>query len=122
MDVHPAQECPVQIERPAGQPVRLRLADYPWLSTIVARQASASRRWNPPEGRPFAGTPEQYVAAALRGIPEFTVLFDRWLVASVSVEEVRVRRAGELALAAGTPLPADARLPYDGAVSVLLQR
>ena len=58
----------------------------------------------------------------LRGVPEFTVLFDRWAVASVSAEKVLTARVDELPLAAGTPLPADARLPYDALLIVGLRR
>ncbi len=99
-----------------------RLVEYPWLSTIVARQASSSRIWDPAEGRARGETPEQYLAAVLRHLPEFTVLFDRWRIDSVSVEKVLVRRAAELSMPAGFPFGPDARLPYDALVVVTLSR
>jgi hypothetical protein len=55
-------------------------------------------------------------------MPEFTALFDRWQVAGVSVEKVLVRPAAELRLAAGAPVPPDAKLPYDAIVWVALTR
>jgi hypothetical protein len=99
-----------------------RIERYPWLSTMLARQASASRRWNSVAGRPLEGHENAYVAAALRGMPEFTVLFDRWQVAGVSVEKVLVKRAAELDLPAGAPVRPDAKLPYDAILWVTLKR
>ena len=99
-----------------------RIVEYPWLSSLVARQASSSRVWDPGEGRARGESAESYLANTLRSIPEFTVLFDRWLVASVSVEKVLTRRAAELALAAGAPIPADSLLPYDALLIVGLRR
>jgi len=103
-----------------------RIERYPWLSDLLARQASSSRRWNPATGRPHEVEGKSvhenaYVAAALRGMPEFTALFGRWQIAGVSVEKVLVRPAAELRLAAGTPTPPDAKLPYDAIVSVALK-
>jgi len=109
----------------AAAEVRLhfgRIVEYPWLSSLVARQASSSRVWDPAEGRARGEADEQYLAAALRGMPEFTALFDRWSIVSVSVRDVRLGRVDELPLAAGTPLPADARLPYDALLIVGLRR
>lgn len=104
-----------------------RIERYPWLSSLLARQASSSRRWDPAAGRPLEqrGKPvheNAYVAAALRGMPEFTVLFDRWQVAGVSVEKVLVKRAAELSLPAGAPVAPNAKLPFDAIVWVTLQR
>ena len=99
-----------------------RIVEYPWLSSLVARQASSSRVWDPAAGRARGESAESYVANALRGVPEFTALFDRWSVASISVEKVLTRRVDELSLAAGTPLPADSRLPYDALLIVGLRR
>ena len=99
-----------------------RIERYPWLSSLLARQASSSRRWNPAAGKPYDGHENAYVAAALRGMPEFTVLFDRWLVAGVSVEKVLVKPASQLSLPAGAPLPPDAKLPYDAILWVTLRR
>ena len=104
-----------------------RIERYPWLSSLLARQASSSRRWDAAAGRPLEdrGKPvheNAYVAAALRGMPEFTALFDRWAVAGVSVEKVLVRRAAELQLPAGAPVAPDAKLPWDAIVWVTLRR
>ena len=65
---------------------------------------------------------ESYLSATLWSLPEFTALFDRWSVVSVSVEKVLLKRADELPLAAGAPLPADSRLPYDALLIVGLRR
>jgi hypothetical protein len=95
-----------------------RLADYPWLSALLARQASASRRW--PQER---DAPEGYVTRALLGMPEFTALFDPgWRIASIVVRDVRLKPARELDLAQGHPLPAQATLPYDAELFVTLAR
>jgi len=99
-----------------------RIVEYPWLSSLVARQASSSRVWDPAEGRARGESNESYVANALRGVPEFTVLFDRWSIAGVSVEKVLTKRVDELPLPAGTPLAADSRLPYDALLIVGLRR
>ena len=109
--------------RQAGRRADLRLrfgrvADYPWLSTLLARQASASRHW--PQER---DAPEGYVTRALLGMPEFTALFDPgWRIASLVVRDVRVKPAGELDLARGHPLPATVTLPYDAELLVTLAR
>lgn len=99
-----------------------RIEHYPWLSTLLARQASSSRRWDLAAGRPRDGHENAYVADALRGMPEFTALFERWRIAGVSVEKVLLKRAAELPLAAGAPVPPESRLPYDAIVWVTLQR
>jgi hypothetical protein len=99
-----------------------RIESYPWLSALLARQASSSRRWNLAAGRPQQGRENTYVAAALRGMSEFTVLFERWQLAGVSVEKVLVKRAAELSLPAGAPVPPDSKLPYDAILWVTLRR
>ena len=99
-----------------------RILDYPWLSGLIARQASSSRVWDPTQGRARGESAESYVANVLRGVPEFTVLFDRWRIASVSAEKVLTARVDQLALAHGTPLSPDARLPYDAMLIVGLRR
>jgi hypothetical protein len=99
-----------------------RLVEYPWLSSLLARQASSSRIWDPAEGRARGESAESYVANVLRNVPEFTALFDRWRVAGVSVEKVLLKRAAELSMPAGSPLPPDSRLPYDAIVFVALSR
>jgi hypothetical protein len=99
-----------------------RIERYPWLSSLLARQASSSRRWDPRTGKPYTGSDNAYVAAALRGMPEFTAMFDRWLIAGVSVEKVLTKAAAELPLPAGAPLPPDSKLPYDAIVWVTIRR
>jgi len=99
-----------------------RLERYPWLSTLLARQASSSRRWDPGAGRPHSGSDNAYVAAALAGMPEFTALFGRWRIAGISVEKVLLRPAAELSLPAGAPLAPGALLPYDAIVWVYLKQ
>jgi hypothetical protein len=99
-----------------------RIVEYPWLSGLVARQASSSRVWDPAQGRARGESAESYLANTLRSVPEFTVLFDRWQIVSVSAEKVLTARVDQLPLAAGTPLPADARLPYDALLIVSLRR
>lgn len=104
-----------------------RIERYGWLSEMLARQASSSRRWNLAAGRPHdaqgkAVHENAYVAAALRGMPEFTALFGRWRIAGISIEKVLVRPAAELRLAAGAPVPPDAKLPYDAILWVTLER
>jgi hypothetical protein len=99
-----------------------RIVEYPWLSSLIARQASSSRVWDPAEGRARGESAESYLSNVLRFVPEFTALFDRWSVVSVSVENVLLKRAAELPLAAGAPLAADSRLPYDGLLIVSLRR
>ena len=99
-----------------------RIEGYGWLSSLLARQASSSRRWNLAAGKPYEGHENAYVAAALRGMPEFTALFDRWQIVGVSVEKVLVKRADQLTLAAGAPIPPASKLPYDAILWVTLKR
>jgi hypothetical protein len=104
-----------------------RIERYPWLSDLLARQASSSRRWNLAAGRPYeadgkAVHENAYVAGALRGMPEFTALFGRWQIAGISVEKVLVKPAAELRLAQGAPVPPDSKLPFDAIVWVTLRR
>jgi hypothetical protein len=99
-----------------------RIVEYPWLSELLARQASASRLWNPASGEARGLSPESYVATALRGMPEFTVLFDRWDIESISVEKVLLKPAAALPMPAGFPFPPESRLPYDALLMVVLRR
>ena len=94
-----------------------RIERYAWLSSLLAQQASSSRHWDP-----GAGKDNQYVATALRGMPEFTALFGRWHIAGISVEKVLVKPAAQLPLAQGVPVPPDAPLPYDAILWVTLKR
>ena len=58
----------------------------------------------------------------MRGMPEFTALFERWQIAGVSVEKVLVKRAAELSLPAGAPMAPTAKLPYDAILWVTLKK
>ena len=119
----PTQEGVRTATRQAGRREELlvgfgRVALYPWLSALLARQASSSRRW--PEER---DAPEGYVTRALMGMPEFTALFDPpWRIASIVVKDVRLKAAAELDLPQGHPLPRDFALPYDAELLVTLTR
>lgn len=99
-----------------------RIVEYPWLSSLLAREASSSRHWDVSAGRPVRGHENQWVARMLRAMPEFTALFDSWQVAGVSVEKVLLKPAAQLPLAAGAPLPPHSRLPYDAMLWVTLRR
>ena len=99
-----------------------RLVEYPSLSSLLAREASIARGWDAKAGRPVKGHENQWVAQMLRAMPEFTALFDKWQIASVSVEKVLIKPAAQLPLAAGAPVPANARLPYDAILWVTLRR
>ena len=99
-----------------------RIVDYPWLSTLLAREASAARSWDASRGRPRSGGENQWVARMLGAMPEFTALFDSWQVAGISVEKVLLKPAAQLPLAEGAPTPRDARLPYDAILWVTLRR
>jgi hypothetical protein len=95
-----------------------RVASHPWLSSLLARQASSSRHW--PDER---DAPEGYVTRALMGMPEFTALFDPgWRIASLVVQDVRLKPAAQLDLPRGHPLPPGFTLPYDADVIVTLVR
>lgn len=94
-----------------------RLERYPWLSTLLARQASSSRQWG--EGV----EPGDYVRRALLGMPEFTVLVDPpWRIERLAVSDVRLRPARELDLAQGHPVPPHRLLPYDARVTLRVAR
>lgn len=99
-----------------------RIVEYPWLSSLLAREASSSRHWDAAAGRPVRGTENQWVARMLLAMPEFTALFDSWQIAGVSVEKVLIKPAAHLPLATGAPLRPDARLPYDAILWVTLRR
>jgi hypothetical protein len=94
-----------------------RLAAYPWLSTLLARQASSSRQWSE------RVAPEAYVTRALLGMPEFTALFaPPWRIDGMQVDEVRLKPARELDLAQGHPVPPERLLPYDARLRIRLSR
>jgi len=95
-----------------------RVAGYPWLSSLLAREASASRHW-----RESRDAPEGYVTRALLGMPEFRELFDaRWRIANLVVQDVRLKPASQLDLPKGHPLPRGTMLPYDAELLVTLVR
>ena len=95
-----------------------RIASHPWLSTLLARQASSSRHW--PGER---DAPEGHVTRALLGMPEFTALFDpEWRIASLVVQNVRLKPAAQLDLPQGHPLPPGFTLPYEAELLVVLVR
>jgi len=109
----------------AGSEARIsfgRIVDYPWLSALLAREASVARTWDASAGRPRSGGENQWVARMLAAMPEFTALFDRWQIAGISVEKVLLKPAAELPLPEGAPLPREARLPYDAILFVTLRR
>ena len=99
-----------------------RIVEYPWLSALLAREASVSRRWDATKGRPYKGHENQWVAQMLRAMPEFTALFDSWEITGISVEKVLVKPAAQLPLPEGAPIPREARLPYDAILWVTLRR
>ena len=99
-----------------------RLADYPWLSSLLSRQASSSRVWDLKMGKARGESDNQYVANALGNMPEFTAWFDAWRILGISVEKVLVKPARELSLPQGAPFPADSLLPWDAIVWLTLAR
>lgn len=94
-----------------------RLAQYPWLSTLLARQASSSRQWG------SGVEANDYVRRALLGMPEFTALVDPpWRIERLAVSDVRLNAARELDLPQGHPLPPGTLLPYDARVMLRVAR
>lgn len=99
-----------------------RLADYPWLSSLLSRQATSSRIWDAAAGTARGESDNVFVAAALGRMPEFTALFDSWRILGISVEKVLVKPAREVSLPQGAPVAPDALLPWDAIVWVTLAR
>lgn len=99
-----------------------RIVRYPWLSTLLAREASSAPGWNAARGRPQQGHANAFVARLLERSPEFITLFGDWTLRSVAVEKVLVKSASELDLPAGAPFSATARFPFDAQLWVQLQR
>ena len=94
-----------------------RLEQFPWLSALLARQASSSRQWGD------GVEANDYVRRALLGMPEFTVLVDPpWRIEGLAVADVRLKAARELDLAQGAPVPPERLLPYDAQVTLRLAR
>lgn len=99
-----------------------RIVRYPWLSTLLAREASSAPGWNATRGRPQQGHANAFVARLLERSPEFSVLFRGWELRSVSVEKVLVKPAAELDLPEGAPFSETARFPFDAQLWVRLER
>ncbi|HSH07573.1 MAG TPA: hypothetical protein VLA41_07925 [Burkholderiales bacterium] len=97
-----------------------RIVLYPWLSTLLAREASAAPGWDAKRGLPQQGQENVFVARLLARSPEFAALFRERRIVSVLVEKVLVRPASELDLPAGAPLPGSALLPFDAQLWVVL--
>ncbi|MDX1376220.1 MAG: hypothetical protein R3357_11685 [Burkholderiales bacterium] len=97
-----------------------RIVLFPWLSSLLAREASSAPGWDAKRGRPQQGHENAFVARLLERAPEFNSLFPQRRIASVLVEKVLVRPAGELDLPAGAPLPDSALLPFDAQLWVVL--
>jgi hypothetical protein len=62
------------------------------------------------------------VVALMMGDHEKALFDPPWRIASVVVQDVRVKRAAELDLPQGHPLPGDFLLPYDVDLVVTLVR
>jgi hypothetical protein len=99
-----------------------RIVRYPWLSALLAREASSAPGWNATRGRPQQGHANAFVARLLKRSLEFRSLFGAWTLRSVSVEKVLVKSAAELDLPAGAPFSATARFPFDAQLWVQLER
>jgi len=97
-----------------------RIVLYPWLSTLLAREASSAPGWDAARGRPQHGHENAFVARLLERSPEFGSLFPQRRIVSVLVEKVLVRPASELDLPAGAPFPASALFPFDAQLWVVL--
>ena len=97
-----------------------RIVLYPWLSTLLAREASAAPGWDMKRGLPQQGHENAFVARLLERSPELGSLFPQRRIVSVLVEKVLVRPASELDLPAGAPFPASALFPFDAQVWVVL--
>ncbi len=97
-----------------------RIVLYPWLSTLLAREASAAPGWDVKRGLPQQGHENSFVARLLERSPEFRALFTERRIVSVLVEKVLVRPARELELPAGAPLQGSALLPFDAQLWVVL--
>jgi len=97
-----------------------RIVLYPWLSTLLAREATSAPGWDAARGRPLQGHENPFVARLLERSPELGSLFPERRIVSVLVEKVLVRPAGELDLPAGAPFSAAALFPFDAQLWVVL--
>jgi hypothetical protein len=113
----------LQMQAPAQREISIafgRIVDYPWLSILLAREASAAPGWDAARGRPQKEHPNVFVADLLARLPEFRALFGRRALLTVLVEKVLVAPASELDLPQGAPFPPGARLPLDAQLWVIL--
>ncbi|KPK04398.1 MAG: hypothetical protein AMJ64_13855 [Betaproteobacteria bacterium SG8_39] len=113
----------LRVSAPAGREISVgfgRIVLYPWLSSLLAREASSAPGWDAARGLPRQGHENAFVARLLARSPEFAVLFAGRRIVSVLVEKVLVRPAGELDLPAGAPFPASALFPFDAQLWVVL--
>jgi len=113
----------LQASAPAEREISVgfgRIVRYPWLSTLLAREASSAPGWNAAQGRPRKGHANDFVARLLERSPEFGALFGRRKLLSVLVEKVLVKPASELDLPQGAPFSAGARFPFDAQLWVVL--
>lgn len=113
----------VRASAPASREISVgfgRIVLYPWLSSLLAREASSAPGWDAARGRPLRGHENTFVAGLLERSPEFGALFAGRRVVSVLVEKVLVRPAAELDLPAGAPFSASALFPFDAQLWVVL--
>ncbi|MEJ2173886.1 MAG: hypothetical protein P8Y76_02965 [bacterium] len=113
----------VRASAPASREISVgfgRIVLYPWLSSLLAREASSARGWDAARGRPQQGHENAFVAGLLERSPEFGALFAERRIISVLVEKVLVRPAAELDLPAGAPFPDSALFPFDAQLWVVL--
>jgi len=97
-----------------------RIAEYPWLSRLLARRAAVTSDWDADAGRARFGHVNSTVAGMVRALPGFAALFGDWRLVRISVERVLVKRAAELDLPPGRRPGPDAKLPWDAQLRVQL--
>lgn len=113
----------VRASAPASREISLgfgRIVLYPWLSSLLAREASSAPGWDAARGQPQQGHENAFVARLLERSPEFGALFAERRIISVLVEKVLVRPAAELDLPDGAPFPDAALFPFDAQLWVVL--
>ena len=94
----------------AGRPRELRIdlgrmADYPWLSTALARAALNSKEWDRIKGRPRQRPMNDYANALVRVSGALEGILPGWSLQSVSTEKVLVQPIANIP--ALTPARAD---------------
>jgi len=97
-----------------------RIAEYPWLSHLLARRAAVTSDWDPDAGRARIGHVYSTVAGMIRALPEFAALFGDWRLVRITVDKVLVKRAAELGLPPDKRPGPDAKLPWDAQLRVQL--